>query len=316
MGMTHWNLQWPNHNSQRSYPFLDEGSGKDQTETIELPDDFIIGLDLPVHAGLAVEPTKFYLQRLGIYPTGYTLVFGYDDGTTSPPIVASTSVTRLGHVEGMTYALPGAGDFYDTFGYVTIAVLDTVDMLPPGEYIFDPAATTLESDAINPMVRGIAGLTVVNGADRSEPIYGDVELIAGDNMRITASQVGTEAPVIVFSAIDGEGLNEDCVCEEEGEGDCIRFINGIPPLPNGNFRMVGNKCMELSPIDNGLMFEDKCSEPCCGCEELEALTRQIERFADGVLTLQNFASTLGSEVTQMSNVVLGSRLSDQGCIEC
>ncbi len=311
-----WNVQWLNQNSQRSYPFIDGSSGQDKTETIELPDDFIVALKLPVHAGLDVEPEKFYLQQLGIYPTGYTIVLGYDDGSANPPIVASVSISRLGHIENRPYALPGSGDFVDTVGRVAIGILDTVDLLPPGVYVFAPAASTLEVDAIDPIIQGISSLTTVNGADRSERIYGDIELVAGANMRITASQVGSAAPQVTFSAIEGEGLNEECVCEEEGEGDCIKFINGIPPLANGNFRMVGNKCLEISPIENGLQLDDQCSAPCCGCEELDALTRQIDRFADGVLTLQNFASNLGSEVTQMSQVVLGSRLSDQGCIEC
>jgi hypothetical protein len=316
MPLGNWNIQWLNQNSQRSYPFIDGSSGEDQTETVELPDDFIVALKLPVHAGLDVEPEKFYLQQLGIYPTGYTIVLGYDDGTANPPIVASVSVARLGHTENRSYALPGSGDFVDTVGQVTIGILDTMDLLPPGVYVFDPAAATLEVDAVDPIIQGISSLTTVNGPDRSERLYGDIELVAGENIRITASQVGSSAPQITFSAIAGEGLNEDCVCEEESEGDCIKFINGIPPLINGNFRMVGNKCLEINPITNGLQLEDTCSEPCCGCEELEALTRQIDRFADGVLTLQNFSSNLGSEVTQMSQVVLGSRLSDQGCVEC
>ena len=316
MPLGHWNAQFLNRNSQIAYPLTDEGSGEDQTGTIKIPDNFIVALYFPVHAGLNVQPEKFYIQTLGIYPTGYNIGVGYDDGSSNPPLVASVNIAKSTHTENRSYALAGSDDFDDSVGKVAINSLSGVDNLPPGQYTFDPDATNLETDDIRPMIRGISSITVVNGSDRSDPLYGDVELVAGDNMRIVASTVQGFDPIVTFSAIEGEGLNEDCVCEEEGEGECIRFINGIPPLPNGNFRMVGDKCIDISPINNGLQFTDNCSSPCCGCEELEALARQIDRFADGVLTLQNFASNLGSEVTQMSQVVLGSRLSDQGCLEC
>lgn len=311
-----WNLQFLNHNSQRSYPLTNWGSGKDLTGTVTIPDNFIVALYFPVHAGLTVSPEKFFLRGLGIYPTGYSLVIGYDNGTAAPLVVANVNISRNEHEEYRTYALSGSGDFDDSVGKVAIGRLDDIDTLPPGYYTFAPAATTLETDAIRPMIRGISSLTVVNGSDRSPRIYGDVELVAGNNMRIVANLVEGFEPSIVFSAISGEGLNATCACEETTADNCIRFINGIPPLPDGNFRLVGNKCIDIQPITNGLQFSDVCSQPCCGCEELDALTRQIDRFADGAVTLNNLASNVSGEVTQMSQIVLGSRLADNGCIEC
>lgn len=316
MPIGNWNLQWLNHNSQRAYPLAAWGTAEDQTNTITIPNSFILALYFPVHAGLSVSPDKFYLRGLGIYATGYSVAIGYDDGTLAKPIVANVNIARSDHTEYRTYALSGADDFDDSVGKIVIGKLDDIDLLPPGYYVFDPDATPLETDAIRPMIRGISSLVVVNGSDRSDKIYGDVELVAGSNMRIVANLVEGFSPQIVFSAISGEGLNAACACETSPPDTCIRFINGIPPLPDGNFRMVGNKCLDIQPIDNGLQFSDICSEPCCGCTELNALTRQIERFADGVVTLQNFASNLGGEVTQMNQVVLGSRLADNGCIEC
>lgn len=310
-----WNVQWLNQNSQRSYPLADWATAQDRTGTIKLPDNFIVALYFPVHAGVDVQPENFFIKQVLIVPTGYNIAIAYND-EDELPIVASVNIDRSTHTENRSYALPGSGNFDDSIGKIVIGKLETVDELPTGVYKFDFQGGALEVDCIRPMVRGISSLTVVNGQDRSERIYGDVELVAGNNMRIIANQVGTAAPEIVFNAIEGEGLNEECACDEEGEGPCIRFINGIPPLPDGNFRMVGDECIDIAPITNGLQLSDQCSQPCCGCEELDALTRQIDRFADGVLTLQNFASNLGSEVTQMSQIVLGSRLSDQGCIEC
>ena len=317
MPLGNWNLQWLNHNSQRSYPLVDWGSAEDQTGTIKIPDSFIVALDFPVHAGMAVQPEKFYIKSLSIYPNGFSVTIGYDDGSITPPVVASVNIDSNSHNENLPYALAGAGDFSDSVGKIVIGKLDDIQALPPGLYTFDPAATTIETDAIRPMIRAISSLVIVNGSDRSEPIYGDVELIAGDNMRIVANTVAGQSPQIVFSAISGEGLNEECACDDDSEpGDPIRFINGIPPLPDGNFRIIGNKCVDVRPIVNGLQISDLCSEPCCGCEELEAIIRQVERFSDGVSTLQGFTNNLSTEVIQMRNVVLGSRIGDEGCIDC
>ena len=192
----------------------------------------------------------------------------------------------------------------------------TVDALPPGQYFFTPEAGELEFDSIWPMIRGVSSLTVVNGADRSEKFYGDVELVAGNNIRLTPIIVEGEDPQIIISAISGEGLNEDCVCDEEELGPAIRTINGIGPLPNGDFRMLGDECLLLNPITNGLQLEDDCSQPCCGCDKLDAINSRLDAMTDQLVTLNSFANRVQTEVTQMANVVLGSRLGDRSCLEC
>lgn len=310
------NIQWLNQNASRSYPLTDDASKTDTTGTITVPDSFIVSLYMPVHAGIDVEPDKFFLHTLAIYPTGYNIAIGYDDGSASPPIIASVNIPRSTHTENRSYALPGVDEFDDMVGKIAIGRLTEIDLLPPGIFRFTPSSGAIEADAIRPEIRGVVSLTCVNGTDRSVPLYGHIEFVSGTNMRIVANTFLDRDPQIVFSAISGEGLNEQCICEEEDEGPCIATINGISPLPNGDFRMTGDDCLVITPISHGLKLTDDCSQPCCGCTELQALTRQIDRFADGVLTFQNFVSQLGSVVTQMSSVVLGSRLGDQGCVEC
>lgn len=317
MPLGNWNAQFLNQNSQRSYPLADWATGKDQTGTITIPDEFILAMRFPIHSGVDVLPDRFYLKKMTIYTGGVNLAIAYDDDSTAPPLVASVHVDFNIHEENLEYALGGRGDFSDSVGQIVIGRLTAINELPVGDYTFDRSGGQLEVDAIWPIVPGIMSITVVNGTDRSAQIVGDVEFTAGTNFRFTVNDADTPNPEIVFNAISGEGLNEDCVCEEAGEGECIRFINGIPPLPDGNFRVVGDDCLVIQPIANGIQLVEDCVTPCCGCEELDALTAQIDRFADGVLTEKNFSSRLSGEVTKMAQVVLGSRLSDgQGCIDC
>jgi len=316
MPLGNWDLEWLNLNSQRSFPLTDWATKQDQTGSIKIPNSFIVALDFPVHAGHDVEAHRFFIKSLSITPLGYTVGIGYYDEDTNP-LVGAVSISKATHTEDFTYAVAGINDFDDTVGQIAIGVLDDIDLLPPGEYEFDYADGSLEVRAIRPEIRGITSLAVVTASgETSERVYGDIELVAGENMQINVSQVPGLATQIIFNAIEGEGLNEDCVCEEVTDEQCITAINGITPLPDGNFRMIGDDCLDVNPIEHGVQLVDTCSQPCCGCEELDALIGQIDRFADGVVTLQNFVERLGAEVEEMSQVVLGSRLGDQGCTEC
>lgn len=309
-----WNLQWLNHNSQRSYPLTEKATKQDVTETIRLPDSFILAMRIPVHVGLAVTPDKFFLKQLLITPTGYNVAIGYDAGDNTYD-VAAANIAKSVHAPNRTYALAGIDDFDDIVGQVVIGKLDEIDKLPPGLYTFDYAGGALESDAIRPMIKGISSIRIQNGAEVSDRLYGDITLVAGTNMRLGVNVEGEDGPEIIFNAISGENLNAECICQVPNPGECIRCINGVCSC-DGNFTFAQGPCIEITQTANGLVFTDTCAQPCCGCEELDALNTQIDRFADGVNTLQNFVTRLGSEVTQMSLVVLGSRLGDSGCSRC
>lgn len=309
-------IEWLNHNGQRRYPFTDAASLRDTQGVIQLPNDFIVALQLPIHAGLAVFPHLFYLQELIIAPIGFTIVIGYNDGDTNPQ-VAAAHVPTIVHTTNRTYALGGLDDFADSNGQITIGSLDNISKLPAGRFLFTAETAPIDSDSIRPMIRGITSITVVNGQDESEKLYGDIRLTAGRNMQLEglADYLGL-GPRITFSAIDGAGLNEECDCNDEQEGVPIRFLNGIPPQPNGNALVVGSTCLNIVPITNGLLFEDTCSEPCCDCVELAALTDQIDRFADGEATVRLFISELRSQVGGTLSSILGSRLGDTQCVDC
>lgn len=310
MPVGNWNLQWLNHNSQRAYPLTERASKTDITNTITLPDSFIVALYFPIHSGTTFTPAGFFIRSLLISPTGFNIVLGYTNGTTTTD-VAAANIARSSYVQNRAHSLSGIDDFYDSVGYVVLGHLDEIDRLPPGLYEFTPAAGELESDAIRPMLRAVSRLQVVNNNEFSPPIYGDVTLVAGTNMRITVSQVDDHTNII-FDAISGENLNQDCLCEIPDQGECIKAINGVYPV-GGNFVIAPDDCVQITEIPGGIKLSDICAQPCCGCAELDAIVSQINRFGDGITTLQNFVTRLGSEVTQMSLVVLGSRLSDSGC---
>lgn len=310
MPIGNWNLQWLNHNSQRSYPLTERATKTDTTGTVRLPDSFLVALYLPIHSGLAFAPNRFFIKSLLVAPTGFNITIGYDNNGTVVD-VAAANIVRSNYQPNRSYALGGLDDFDDCVGRVVLGALDEIDQMPPGLYEFTFAAGELEPDTIRPMLRAVTRLRVSNNGETSAPIYGDVTLVAGNNVRITAVSFATETEII-FDAISGTNLNEECYCETPEIGACIRCINGVCST-DGNFILAPDDCIQITPMSNGLKFSDTCAQPCCGCTELDAIVNQINRFGDGVTTLQNFITRLGSEVTQMSLVVLGSQLGDSGC---
>lgn len=310
-----WALEWLNENSQRSYPLAEHASGTDVTGDFTLPDDFLVGAYLPVHAGLAVDPGRFHVLWISAFAQGYSVTIGYTPDVGDAVEVGTAVVTKHAHTENQTYALAGLGDFDDTRGQIVIGNTDSIDEQPAGQFEFDLAGGALDPDVVRPNIRGVSSIRLQNGTEVSRKLTGDIELRAGRNIALQLIQVGDADPVIRIDAVDGAGLNEECACDEDDEeSPCIRTINGIPPNPGGDFTLLGDDCLNIDPIEHGLQLRDVCSEPCCGCEELEAITQDLERFGDSAQTLRLFVNRLASEVTQMNMVVLGSRLNDNGCL--
>jgi hypothetical protein len=311
-----WNLEWLNHNSQRSYPLAEDATKVDLTGTFTLPDNFILGLYFPVHAGLDVDVENFFVASVSVFATGYNISIGYNDptaGTTT--IVASAIISQSTHTPNTSYALPGIYPFDDSVGKIVIGVLDSINLQPAGQFLFDYAGGKLDSDAIRPMIRGIQSIRVLNNGELSAPITGHVILSAGSNFQLLLTQVTGQPTQITFNAIDGTGLTSTCECEGTVTGP-IMTINGIGPTPTGNFSLVGSQCLDIEPATNGLQLTDTCSSPCCGCAELEQITHEIEMIGTGEATLENFVNQLAAQMNTFSQVVLGSRLADQGCVQC
>lgn len=306
------NLEWQAHNKVRAYPLATDATRTDITGSFVLPDDFIIDIYLPVHAGLDVTTNNFHISIIQAYTAGFTVVIGYTNSSSEIITVASALIARAAHTPGQTYALGGIGDFADCIGRITIGDLDNIDLQPAGVFKFDLAGGRLDPDTIRPMIRYISSLQVLNGNDLSQKLTGDIVIKAGTNMSITLATSPGEDPILIFNAIDGAGLTQDCDCSDAPAGP-INTINGIPPDTHGNFTITTNPCISLSPLSHGLQLTDTCSQPCCGPTELQVITQTIEQFQQQLNTLNSFVSHLQSVVDQMDLVVLGSRLGDRGC---
>lgn len=311
-----WNVEWLSANSQRRYPLADTAECVSVTGDFKLPDDFLVEVDLAVHAGNDVSPGQFFIMRIDAYTTGYAITIGYKPGG-SAVAVASTLVPASLFADGSrnhVFALTGINDFADTTGKIVIGSLDGISQQPSGSWSFDFAKTQLDPDAIRPIIRGVSSITLVSGSQRSEQIYGDIDLVAGANAQFVVSYPIGQNPQIRLNFIRGEGTIKSCDCYNSGVlASPVRTINSVHASASNEFTLIASGCLSLVPITNGLKLVDTCAKPCCGATELEAITSDLIRLENQASVVSNYVSQLKVSVTTMDMVVLGSKLSDRGC---
>lgn len=291
------NTEWLNANSLRHYPLSEEATAKDTTDSFELPTDFIVDAIIPVHAALNLEVSKFHVQQVVIFGGGVVVTLAYDGDP-----IGSVTVSTASFETNSTYFFSGTGDFEDVQGKLTIGSLDTL-LQSGGSYEFDVTGGRLEERVIVPDIRGLTGVRVLNAADLSDLIQGDIAFEAGANMRITSS-TASGVTILTFDAIDGEGTTETCDCDDVAEGTPIASINGVLPDASGNIDLVGDDCIEITPgTDGSVALEDKCSKACCGCPELEILISDLKDVRDQVNTLTIFSGRLDAVIAALQTVV-------------
>ena len=304
------NRSWPAINLTRSYPCTDWATRQDVTESFTLPDDFLAELYFPVAADQAVSPANFFIQQLAIYATGLSLSLGYNS-TSGAITVATMTVGRASFTPFMTLALPGQGAFISSIGKVVLGYLDGLDIQGAGHYWFSPAATQLDVDCIRPQLMGVSSIQIVDNNGPGKPLYGALQLGFGTNGQLTASD-----QTIQISAIQGVGLNETCECSGlPATATPITSLNGLTSS-TGAFTIVGDSCMQVSSLANGLKVSDSCSSPCCGCPEQQTLQNSINYILQQIRTMQDFQSRIQTEVARMNSVVIASKVNDSGCVTC
>lgn len=316
MPLSQWNLEFLNHNAQRSYPITAEATKKDLTGSFTIPDDFLVGLDIPVSTAMDMQSGRFFIRQIGLFASGIQLIFAYSEGVDIVD-VATALIPIPNFSRNSVFPVGGIDPFDDIIGKVVIGKIDSIKNQPTGLFEFDLSGTRIEPQAVRPMIRGITSIRVSDATgNASERLYGDIELIAGTNIQLATVITATETQIII-SAINGEGTIEQCICSgDAADVPCIKTVNGITPTPDGNFNFVGDDCLAFNAIENGLRLTDSCCAPCCGCEELETITRDLERLNTQRTALELFINELSASATTFNTTVLGARLGDRRCLTC
>jgi hypothetical protein len=312
-----WNVSWLNANSQRNYPLHDNASGQDVTGSFTLPNDLLVDMVFPVHMinldDTLLDLNNFCLRSIAVFAEGVTLTFAVYDGASTYTEFATRTILESAHTRNKSYYIEGLGDegdpFFDSVGRVTIGTFTGMRNFG-GFYTFDIDGGRLLPTVIRPALQTLSGIRFANAdGDTSDLLQGDVTIVAGDNLRFDVS--GT---TVTINATAESDFLDSCECDTAPEGDPIRTINGIGPDSTGNFQMEAVDCITISPITHGIRFADTCAEPCCGCEELNALRDSLENLATQLNGLESYSNRVHGFIQQLQNTLVASVLStNDGC---
>lgn len=301
-----WNLEWLNLNAHRAYPFKEDTSRADLNGFITIPDNLLV--DLVIVTVGDVDDT-YHISKLVYSGSTLTLIVADGNGVT----VTSTTIDLNTHSANDGYSVLGIGDYTDVRGRIVFGDLTELAItLPEGIYEFSATATQLESRTVRPDIRGVRALQVVQAdGSISDQISGIIELLAGTNVRLTYIPASGGNPEgIRIDAISGEGLNEECECDKMHiPPPPIRTINGVAGDNNGDITIEApDACMDIGAIDSGIIIEDTCAKPCCGCVELEFITNNLSLTESSIVTLEGRANLLEQNQINFYHNVLGSML--------
>lgn len=307
------NAPWPAQNAVRAYPFASWCPRTDESGAFRIPDDLIVAASFPTGPEVAIDPTRFHLLSLSIYANGVGLRLGYaGPGGVTP--AAAANIPRAGFRHDTTVPLVGLGEFAGSTGTITFGSLVGLASQPAGRFAFDLAGAALDADVVRPQLRGVAAIRVA-GADGTETaLDGVVTLRFGLNSRVSSPLPGS----IRIDAIQGEGLKAGCECDSTSEAATppIAAINGIPAGAGAAFDLIGDACLTVDAAGSTIAMADSCSSPCCGCDEQDRLRSAIDDVLEKIRTLEGFVSRVDSAVARFTEVVVASKVSDAGCVEC
>lgn len=293
-----FNSEFLNHNSLRSYP-LSEKATKTPADgsDFRIPNDFFVGAKIVTTASPAeVKVDEFYISKITVYSQGANVTISYAGNE-----VATCSLANNEEIYP-TFALTGVGEFasqYHITGHITLGSFETLKNWP-GSYSFDLSGGRLDPDVINYSVALITPLVISVGESGSEVPITSMSVI--DHVRFTAGK-----GIKVTEQVDSSGRAVFKISKEMGAGDgttYIRTINAIAPDESGNFQIESlTGCLSVDAVDNGITLSETCTDPCCGCEELETIDQQIVELQQANVDIQMYQQKLEEKLLQLATAL-------------
>lgn len=308
------NIEWLNGNTTRAYPFMDDVS-RIATNGAALPNSVLADMSV-------------ILPNLGNrLPYIQTINVSADSVSGLIYVGAAEVATFSGSITGPYSRLTvvGTGEFTSARGVLVTGDPNVFLKEFVGSLVFDEENALLAPRGSYTVPSGLVdGVSAVSGGVTLGTITsGVVNLLAGNGVRLTVvppSTVTDTDPItgeevsrtVVPSGIRidvvGGDYDEECDC---GDGtrlpEPIRTINGVGGDAVGNINLVSKTdCVNINNSTAQIHIEDTCSNPCCGCAELEFVNNQLATYRATIESLEAQVAELTTAQTDFSNNVLAS----------
>jgi hypothetical protein len=296
------NLSWNQFNESRRFPLLYGCSAISDDGHFIIPDDLITGLYLSYGTSAVFEqPGLFYIGNIVYFRSGFSLSVFYRDINNTETRVAETTVDLTANPRPSTAVLLGVNNSF-LHGFIVLGQLSGLEKQPAGEWAFTPEAATIDPFCIRFVAKELSALYIRNENRTVGPFYGEVILSAGDRIRLDGKTADNLFNCLERPVSDtGTEVVITAIPEEIQNTTAIRTINGIAPDASGNITFVGRSCLEIKPEgEHTLIFDDKCSEPCCTCTELVPIEEKTKELQQSTQDLGSRLEALTVQVDFMS----------------
>lgn len=308
------NVDWLNENAYRSYPIVD-GASRTAGSGAILPNGLIVDLSLPVSMG-TLDPKNAFIRKVYGFSAGVVITIG--DITAPTEDLATATVFTADHARNKSYPLAGipGTKLAGVIGRIAIGLPDAVAQCSVALFDFSgvPANTQLVISTVRPLLGGVNGVVVRNADGSLSPVLGGtVTLIAGSNVTLSVNPLTSSVSISARVTVTPQQVTAaGCGCDTSMEDDlgAIKTINGIQPDSSGNFTISGLDCVSIDPADSGtgVVIVDKCTTPCCTCDQLNQLQVSLQQVENFRSQLQQLADQLQARISNLSTVVLSAGL--------
>jgi hypothetical protein len=284
-------------NAGRSYPISEFAGRRDISGSVALPDDLLADARvnaLPVYASAGT----FFVSRVELTASlaAVSLSFAPADPDAPARLIAVVSIDPRTARFGDFAAFRGEGEDASVTGTLTFGDLGSALAALSGQWEFAVDQTPLEPDAVSVGQPSVRFVELYNGGSLVGVFPDALRLVAGRNVSFTRIDETT----VRMDAQDG--LNVPAADECAGAVEAappIRTINGIPPDANGNFNLLGDECIVISPDAASVKISDACSKSCCGCDELQQLVEAQRQTETQVRAMQAQIDFVNGQVQAM-----------------
>ena len=285
-----------NENMSRQFPLDTAATGISSDGSYRLPTELLV--DACIMAPASLTASLFHLSRVtydGQFATAY---LGYDGET----IGAMTSFPASSTSQTVYFTL--VYDSVEINGSISCGMATPMDQ-KQGDWEFTLAAGKFSDSCVVPAPEALSGI-VVDGVRYT----GDVTLVAGENMVITAADVGGNWELTFTTSLPSLMLNPDAFQTAVVDrlvadgGYPVSSINTITPDNAGNITIKGGDGMTVDTGTYSITVNNQNNTPCCTKSSMDVIIANTDQLNQRVGILRSFQQQLDNRLNMMSSLLV------------
>lgn len=302
--------EWLNANTLRNYPIKENAPRTDISGNFTIPNDLLVSAQ--INFSRDYVGGLFFVSKLVTSENSVKIFvsFSPEEENSVPREIGSVTIGSSSFSQFSYYSFNGQGEDFSVLGSLGIGNISSTINEGIGEFLFNSSSTSFEVNSLFVSVPALKTVEIYNSNDQLLHRATEIlKLKEGDNIKLEyISSPSDPYGSIKISAVNPDDLSEPEECNNTTEilPPCIRKINGVSPNSSGTIFLWGSECIEVEdrPTFNALEISDPCSESCCGCVELQALTEALEQLKLQEEAIRNLINnTQGQQSEFLANII-------------